>query len=209
MKYICPGYIRACFQIRNERMVDYSARGHRGVQWRERWHQKHHILCYPAGRDCSRSRSGPGTSWISTHTPHAGRDAKAKAWVTPLGTFQLTRPMRGVTASAGRNIQQKAFQLTRPMRGVTAAAELAEKLYNISTHTPHAGRDDVPEGFYRDTVISTHTPHAGRDADLNGNADIIDISTHTPHAGRDVAHSRIAHTPTFQLTRPMRGVTVI
>ena len=141
MKYICPGYIRACFQIRNERMVDYSARGHRGVQWRERWHQKHHILCYPAGRDCSRSRSGPGTSWISTHTPHAGRDDK---YINKQAHQQISThtPHAGRdTAAELDRIAERIFQLTRPMRGVTSGKFDKYGSAMISTHTPHAGRD--------------------------------------------------------------------
>ena len=35
--------------------------------------------------------------FISTHTPHAGRDVYAMAAADLLGAFLLTRPMRGVT----------------------------------------------------------------------------------------------------------------
>ena len=61
------------------------------------------------------------------------------------GQFQLTRPMRGATAArGGGGLFRPRFQLTRPMRGATwganpnraAAAE-------ISTHTPHAGRNTM------------------------------------------------------------------
>ena len=82
--------------------------------------------------------------------------------------------------------------------------------FDISTHTPHAGRNHdcgrLDEGFF----ISTHTPHAGRNIlfsvekspriwDFNSHAPcgaqhtrknglfsyLIIISTHTPHAGRN------------------------
>ena len=33
--------------------------------------------------------------------------------------------------------------------------------------------------------ISTHTPHTGRDVDIIEYIGIITISTHTPHTGRD------------------------
>ena len=56
---------------------------------------------------------------ISTHTPHARRDAIHTEILTTTHSFQLTRLMRGVT--------QSLVNLT------------AEK--TISTHTPHARRD--------------------------------------------------------------------
>ena len=57
--------------------------------------------------------------------------------------------------------------------------------------------------------ISTHTPHARRDnKQPSGAAKLHRISTHTPHARRDttVENSRAAEGK-FQLTRLMRGVT--
>ena len=78
------------------------------------------------------------------------------------------------------------FQLTRPMRGVTTAA--------------------VP--IFAAVFISTHTPHAGRDNSCTFRVKCAQISTHTPHAGRDYApKSSSLYTLSFQLTRPMRGVT--
>ena len=56
---------------------------------------------------------------ISTHTPHAGRDAASAGAAAEDWTFQLTRPMRGVTSSPISPAHAKSFQLTRPMRGVT------------------------------------------------------------------------------------------
>ena len=40
-------------------------------------------------------------------------------------------------------------------------------------------------GRVYDCRISTHTPHAGRDDERLAHPKIDDISTHTPHAGRD------------------------
>ena len=62
-----------------------------------------------------------------------------------------------------------------------------------------------------DTVlISTHTPHARRDFSCEIRPQIPRISTHTPHARRDSRiHSSIEQTPEFQLTRLMRGVTLL
>ena len=55
------------------------------------------------------------------------------------------------------------FLLTRPMRDATHV--LADDIsYNrISTHAPHAGRDETVEEIFVNIAISTHAPHAGRD----------------------------------------------
>ena len=49
--------------------------------------------------------------------------------------------MRGVTALDAFIALDLAFQLTRPMRGVTEADRRKWEAMQISTHTPHAGRD--------------------------------------------------------------------
>ena len=81
-------------------------------------------------------------------------------------------------------------------------------LQNISTHTPHARRDEIvpheiisPVSFQltrlmrgvtvvknvdgKRVEISTHTPHARRDLVMIFYQIKIMISTHTPHARRD------------------------
>ena len=72
------------------------------------------------------------------------------------------------------------------MRGATDSTELPSLIHSISTHTPHAGRDDC----YGLVVHTERTflltrPMRGAtgldDEQLGG----IIISTHTPHAGRD------------------------
>ena len=56
--------------------------------------------------------------------------------------FQLTRLMRGVTSEISCGILACAvFQLTRLMRGVTSGAKQRCVELKISTHTPHARRD--------------------------------------------------------------------
>ena len=55
------------------------------------------------------------------------------------------------------------FLLTRPMRGVTRKHLAHAANVAISTHTPHAGRDNAGSKSTRFLPISTHTPHAGRD----------------------------------------------
>ena len=56
---------------------------------------------------------------ISTHTPHARRDATCTKWKNG----------------------SKPFQLTRLMRGVTCNSHQLMNVSQISTHTPHARRD--------------------------------------------------------------------
>ena len=71
------------------------------------------------------------------------------------------------------------------MRGATAAEGTYAHALCISTHTPHAGRDNTFYMMDRDDDISTHTPHAGRDVLPLRLRHYLKISTHTPHAGRD------------------------
>ena len=102
--------------------------------------------------------------------------------------------------------------------------------FDISTHTPLAGRDFNFAWRFRKWQISTHTPLAGRDfrriffylparfqltRPLRGATTKIivgarkkNISTHTPLAGRDhEAHGGYFAPLKFQLTRPLRGAT--
>ena len=59
-------------------------------------------------------------------------------------------------------------------------------------------------------VISTHTPLAGRDTVVRKKLVCICISTHTPLAGRDFGNSPArTKRKRFQLTRPLRGVTLL
>ena len=72
--------------------------------------------------------------------------------------------MRGVTINFKHTYTPfQRFQLTRLMRGVTNSSVLLEYCPNISTHTPHARRDQARVGFFPFNEISTHTPHARRD----------------------------------------------
>ena len=56
---------------------------------------------------------------ISTHTPHARRDLCHHIDNFEVAGFQLTRLMRGVTSSNCFINSVDEFQLTRLMRGVT------------------------------------------------------------------------------------------
>ena len=50
--------------------------------------------------------------------------------------------MRGVTPQKDYEVRIWQFQLTRLMRGVTMAQKYDINTLFISTHTPHARRDD-------------------------------------------------------------------
>ncbi len=102
----------------------------------------------------------------------------------------------------------------------------------ISTHTPHTGRNGSPflslassvrfqltrptrgatglrpTGF-GDCYISTHTPHTGRNLQISRlRCRNVQISTHTPHTGRNYAPvDTFSNCTIFQLTRPTRGAT--
>ena len=72
--------------------------------------------------------------------------------------------MRGVTECLQVLLMTLIFQLTRLMRGVTAMIREETALLKISTHTPHARRDQLQKiRVPRVIFISTHTPHARRD----------------------------------------------
>ena len=150
----------------------------------------------------------PSRSIISTHTPHAGRDADVASTLNRRIFISTHTPHAG-----------------RDKKGLLQTGETI-----ISTHTPHAGRDKSSEYDEFVVMISTHTPHAGRDTPALPRLTALVISTHTPHAGRDdrtetgnkVAANFNSHAPCgarrgwrqrqrgkqkFQLTRPMRGAT--
>ena len=74
-------------------------------------------------------------------------------------TFQLTRPLRGVTRTVYSNFKMFLFQLTRPLRGVTAVEVDGDTVPEISTHTPLAGRDSVVLlGYARHKNFNSHAP---------------------------------------------------
>ena len=79
---------------------------------------------------------------ISTHTPHARRDDMAVHAERKQQQFLLTRLMRGVTPHLPQSYTKKTFLLTRLMRGVTRKPYIFYLFLVISTHTPHARRDN-------------------------------------------------------------------
>ena len=126
--------------------------------------------------------------------------------------FLLTRPMRGATSPTEHFSSSSGFLLTRPMRGATYSC-YGRKVDDaiISTHTPHAGRDEkVYQLVDPDTWdFYSHAPCGARRRLRRYYRLAPGISTHTPHAGRDkLFHAVPRSIFTFLLTRPMRGATI-
>ena len=139
-----------------------------------------------AGRDTVE----PCTYWfrvrISTHTPLAGRDYTRTIYSCRLLYFYSHAPYgtwQGFLQSEGLVL---TFLLTRPLRDVTWLEDTDPEYINISTHTPLAGRDLIREtkdsqcgDFY------SHAPCGTWRRKHSGISRRISISTHTPLAGRD------------------------
>ena len=128
----------------------------------------------------------PFHRFISTHTPHAGRDMMKYSYLMVVLLFLLTRPMRGATRYSDLLLDVIGFLLTRPMRGATAAALTFKfRFADFYSHAPCGARPPLTADSRLLKLISTHTPHAGRDIVRVSRITMIYISTHTPHAGRD------------------------
>ena len=116
--------------------------------------------------------------------------------ISSIRTFQLTRLMRGVT------IFQRSICLACFISTHTPHARRDQRRVGcigcpmISTHTPHARRDSAEVGLPLGRRISTHTPHARRDYFQSTFTEFFLISTHTPHARRDNIHLKILLTTT-------------
>ena len=92
-------------------------------------------------RDGSSDRFRALSDYISTHTPHAGRDVEMKKEILELQISTHT-PHAGRDVVVGGAIYSAyEFLLTRPMRGATDNRFAQQNCCCISTHTPHAGRD--------------------------------------------------------------------
>ena len=71
--------------------------------------------------------------------------------------------MGRVTYGPRWNYRKWSFQLTRPVWGVTETAVAVIFNSQISPHTPRVGRDFAPVIGLAALCISTHTPRVGRD----------------------------------------------
>ena len=93
------------------------------------------------------------------------------------------------------------------MRGVTYGFTNQANMLCISTHTPHARRDETGTEFDAGISISTHTPHARRDGRLlNYTVENIFQLTRLMRGVTNCAVVSVFQV-SFQLTRLMRGVT--
>ncbi len=130
----------------------------------------------------------PEYSFISTHTPLAGRDL----WHYILWELELISTH---TPLAGRDpwaIRSRYF------------------FGNFNSHAPRGARRSKFFKICKTLHISTHTPLAGRDQRAGFGVVFRVISTHTPLAGRDrTERSTSSGTMKFQLTRPSRGATAV
>ena len=95
------------------------------------------------------------------------------------------------------------------MRGVTWFKTYAIAVLIISTHTPHARRDEHTAEIERLKAISTHTPHARRDSIFL----FLSVSfpkfqlTRLMRGVTTATRKKLSRSISFQLTRLMRGVT--
>ena len=138
-----------------------------------------------AGRDCFKAL----LMWqiaISTHTPHAGRDNHSFQIIAYARNFYSHAPCGARPGEVVASANRRTFLLTRPMRGATNGVMAFASIAMISTHTPHAGRDDEAKD-----------PGAGGKY----------FYSHAPcGARRSYPYHSISMT-SFLLTRPMRGAT--
>ena len=82
---------------------------------------------------------------ISTHTPHAGRNHLCRFMGFGPNKFQLTRPMRGATYNILILHSCREYFNSHAPCGAQLALILSIMVFmvDISTHTPHAGRNNI------------------------------------------------------------------
>ena len=94
--------------------------------------------------------------------------------------------MRGVTVTLLTSCDlRRKFQLTRLMRGVTVRNAGKLSRMRISTHTPHARRDETPKNTMLFAKFQLTRLMRGVTSGGNAYENVKEISTHTPHARRD------------------------
>ena len=127
-----------------------------------------------------------------------------------LELFQSTLPMRGETSMVYRlTIRFPRFQSTLPMRGETTRRKCSGSIFEISIHSPHAGRDSSLT-LHRTggTIFQSTLPMRGETATTYITCRPRLFQSTLPMRGetRDNATSVQALTE-FQSTLPMRGET--
>ena len=140
----------------------------------------------PCGARRDRSSVFPGSIFISTHTPLAGRDIHVRHIVCRVRLFLLTRPLRGATHCQPLCERCLIISTHTPLAGRDTARRRTASASGISTHTPLAGRDKIIEstGIGQKNFYS-HAPCGARPGLVPANLFAQLISTHTPLAGRD------------------------
>ena len=100
------------------------------------------------------------------------------------------------------------FQLTRPLRGVALAGLQLIPFFQISTHTPLAGRDraaDLRHGW-TDEFQLTRPLRGVTDLGISRQMQLIFQLTRPLRGVTNFCASSV-YRLVFQLTRPLRGVT--
>ena len=145
---------------------------------------------------------------ISTHTPHAGRDFLRHLTGMVLSNFNSHAPCGARLSVAAYPPTNRAFQLTRPMRGATGLDFWATTRMSISTHTPHAGRDNIPcKTFPQRLYFNSHAPCGARLQRSYRQRTFSHFNSHAPCGARQRRDFPRIDGMEFQLTRPMRGAT--
>ena len=86
--------------------------------------------------------------------------------------FQSTRPIRGATYSRRRRFTKTGFQSTRPIRGATRPKmPIAPPISNFNPRAPYGARQKLDQTGDKIFDISIHAPHTGRDDDACGHRD--------------------------------------
>ena len=139
-----------------------------------------------AGRDDNRRQRGLVLKSISTHTPLAGRDDVDDLTPEQLAHFNSHAPC-GARPSLGR---------------------LQHSILHISTHTPLAGRDIAAHvRVILHCHFNSHAPCGARLHHRFAHPEADDFNSHAPCGARRTIFPLYGIGSSFQLTRPLRGVT--
>ena len=135
-----------------------------------------------------------------------GANHEAMALCLAFVHFNSLAPCGANPGSMSKIGKTRAFQLTRPVRGEprwipTCCIDTA-----ISTHSPRAGRTDLPFEDGYPYSISTHSPRAGRTSVVRVIDSIFgDFNSLAPCGANPAIFYAFRLYPAFQLTRPVRG----
>ena len=144
------------------------------------------LLTRPLRGATTKKRITKSQTWISTHTPLAGRDVHSWDYSWGCSRFLLTRPLRGATCITAYPRTGIIFLLTRPLRGAT----IYNTIFAISntdfySHAPCGARPhSSSETLYSSSFLLTR-PLRGATEECKKHMKPYMISTHTPLAGRD------------------------